>query len=84
MGIVPGGFEPPSMADFGHPTGVSDETDRDRVLAANADGFPPKAIMIGHYTTGLHSTLARPHSSRLLFTDSSSVTDCDAPGGSPE
>ena len=38
--IVPGGFEPPSMA--------------------------PKAIMIGHYTTGLRMGLTRPSSSRLL------------------
>ena len=40
MGIVPGGFEPPSMA--------------------------PKAIMIGHYTTGLQVWLTGGHSSTLL------------------
>ncbi len=29
----------------------------------------PKAIMIGHYTTGLRWEIARAHSSRLLFAD---------------
>ena len=54
------------MASFGRPTSVSEETAQDCGSVADADELPPKAIMIGHYTTGLQTMVIHPHSSRLL------------------